>query len=254
MGDGDSIHRFACFENITRNSLPRGRERMWIGGRGSVGVLSILIIPWWTRCLTHLKKEEIMGTRSLYRRGTGLYGAVRSTFVLFMTMGLIVGLFGAPAAQAKELRVGLQSFDDGTPGLDTYHTTNAQTQMQNSIHECLIEREPYSQPLKFMPALATSWKMIQPTVMEMKLRKGVKFHDGTIMNAEDVAFSLNRIWQRTKPAYDGAQGRFFYNFEKVEVVDPLTVRIHTKRPEPLIEVLLSDKCAGIVSPCSSSRL
>ncbi len=119
--------------------------------------------------------------------------------------------------------------------------------MQNSIHECLIEREPYSQPLKFLPALATSWRMIQPTVMEMKLRKGVKFHDGSTMEADDVAFSLNRIWQRTRPQYDGAQGRFFYNFDRVEIVDPLTVRIHTKRPEPLIEVLLSDKCAGIVS-------
>jgi peptide/nickel transport system substrate-binding protein len=172
---------------------------------------------------------------------------VYSALAMLLALGMVFAFTVAAPALAKELRVGLQSFDDGTPGLDSYHTTNAQTQMQNSIHECLIEREPYSQPLKFLPALAVSWKMVSPTVMEVKLRKGVKFHDGSTMEAEDVAFSLNRIWQRTRPQYDGAQGRFFYNFDRVEIVDPLTVRIHTKRPEPLIEVLLSDKCAGIVS-------
>ena len=78
--------------------------------------------------------------------------------VLIVLMGVIIGGAGMSIAQAKELRVGLQSFDDGTPGLDSYHTTNAQAQMLNSIHECLIEREPYSQPLKFQPALAESWK------------------------------------------------------------------------------------------------
>jgi len=188
-----------------------------------------------------------MVTKRVCWKGMRLNERVRSIIAVVMAMGFIAGVFGTPAAEAKELRVGLQSFDDGTPGLDSYHTTNAQTQMQTSIHECLIEREPYSLPLKFMPALAESWKMIQPTVMEVKLRKGVKFHDGSTMSAEDVAFSLNRIWQRTRPEYDVTQGRFFYNFDRVEIVDPLTVRIHTKRPEPLIEVLLSDRCAAIVS-------
>ncbi|MBM4314740.1 MAG: hypothetical protein FJ122_12620, partial [Deltaproteobacteria bacterium] len=195
-----------------------------------------------------------MDAKRLCRKGQGLCDVVRSTVAVLMALGFIAGISGTAFVQAKELRVGLQSFDDGTPGLDSYHTTNAQTQMLNSIHDCLIEREPYSQPLKFLPALATGWKMVQPTVMEMKLRKGVKFHDGTTMSAEDVAFSLNRIWQRTRPQYDGAQGRFFYNFDRVEIVDPLTVRIHTKRSEPLIEVLLSDKCAGIVSKAHHDKV
>jgi len=160
---------------------------------------------------------------------------------------VVLGVLGMGISQAKELRVGLQSFDDGSPGLDTYHTPNAQAQMLTSIHETLIERDPYSKPLKFMPGLAQSWKMVQPTVMEINLRRGVKFHDGTTMNAEDVAFSLNRIWQRTRPEFEGVQGRFFYNFDRVEVIDPLKVRVHTKRPEPLIEVLLSARNAAITS-------
>jgi peptide/nickel transport system substrate-binding protein len=155
--------------------------------------------------------------------------------------------WGGVSEAAKELRIALQSFDDGTPGLNSHMTPNAQAAMLTSIHEALIEREPYASPLKFRPALATSWKKISPTVWEMKLRKGVKFHDGSIMEAKDVEFTLNRIWKISRPEFSGVQGRFFYNFDRVEVVDPLTVRVHTKKPEPLFEVLLSARNASIVS-------
>ena len=185
-----------------------------------------------------------MATQRTFRQGASGGGWA---FIGVLAVLTLIAAAGTATAAAKELRVGLQSFDDGTPGLDSYHTTNAQAQMLNTIHECLIEREPYSQPLKFQPALAESWKTVAPTVVEVKLRKGVKFHDGSVMTAEDVAYSLNRIWKRTRPEYDVANGRFFYNFDRVEVVDPHTVLIHTKRPEPLFEVLLSDRCAGIVS-------
>ncbi len=170
---------------------------------------------------------------------------VKVTFV--MILSIVASLWGAPVALPAELRVGLQTFDDGSPGMDSYHTTNPQAQFLYGIHETLILRDPYSKPLKFLPGLAETWKMIQPTVMELKLRKGVKFHDGTTMDAEDVVFSLNRIWKITRPEYNTAQGRFFYNFDRAEAADPLTVRVYTKRAEPLIEVLLSDPCASVIS-------
>lgn len=170
---------------------------------------------------------------------------VRTVAAAILVVAL--GVLGMGISEATELRVAVPVFDDGDPGFDTYHTSNAQAAMLTSIHETLIERDPYSKPLKFLPGLATSWKMVQPTVMELKLRRGVKFHDGSTMEAKDVAFSLNRIWQRTRPEFSGAQGRFFYNFDRVEIVDPLTVRVHTKRPEPLIEVLLSARNAAITS-------
>ncbi len=170
---------------------------------------------------------------------------------------LVVALgpwWGGVTEAAKELRVALQSFDDGSPGLNTHHTPNAQAAMLTSFHEALIERDPYSKPMKFLPGLATSWKLVSPTVMEMKLRKGVKFHDGSTLEAKDVEFTLNRIWKRTRPEFSGVQGRYFYNFDRVEVVDPLTIRIHTKRPEPLIEVLLSARNASITSKEYNERV
>jgi peptide/nickel transport system substrate-binding protein len=45
------------------------------------------------------------------------------------------------------------------------------------------------------PGLATSWKAIDDKTWEFKLRKGVKFHDGSELTAEDVAFSIDRVPQ-----------------------------------------------------------
>ena len=87
-----------------------------------------------------------MATQRMCRQGASGGGWA---FIGVLAVLTLIAAAGTATAAAKELRVGLQSFDDGTPGLDSYHTTNAQTQMLNSIHECLIEREPYSQPLKF---------------------------------------------------------------------------------------------------------
>lgn len=182
------------------------------------------------------------------------YNLSLSFCLLALTVGIVWGGLELQAAQAAELRVGLQSLEGASAGMDAHHTTNAHAQVLYSIHETLITREPKALPLQFKPALAASWKMIQPTIMEVTLRKGVKFHDGSVVTAADVAFSLNRIWQRSRPEYEIVQGQFFYNFDRVEVADPYTVRIHTKRPEPLIEVLLSDLCAGIVSKGNYDRL
>ncbi|NIO06958.1 MAG: ABC transporter substrate-binding protein, partial [Deltaproteobacteria bacterium] len=87
--------------------------------------------------------------------------------------------------------------------------------------------------------------------MELKLRKGVKFHDGSTFDAQDVAYSLGRVFSKkhpgSHPGLYATTGRFFYNFDRVEVVDPFTVRISTKRADPLMKILLSARNAGIAS-------
>ena len=75
---------------------------------------------------------------------------------------------------------------------------------------------------RIIPGLATSWRAIDQTTWEFKLRKGVKFHDGSELTAEDVAFSLVRPL-----AIAGSPGGFAVYVRRIvskQVVDPYTIR------------------------------
>ena len=78
------------------------------------------------------------------------------------------------------------------------------------------------------PLLATEWSSSEDqTVWTFKLREGVKFHDGSDFDAEDVAAHYNRILD---PEMKSASRSFIASIEKVVAVDPLTVEFHLKHP------------------------
>jgi peptide/nickel transport system substrate-binding protein len=147
-------------------------------------------------------------------------------------------------AIASELRIGVSSHPD-TLALD--ETGNDAAQFLYNIYDTLIERDVYSATPKFKPGLALSWTQISPTVTELTLRPGVTMHDGRTMTAEDVVFSLNRVFESKDPRFATAKGRFFDNFAKAETAGDMTVRVITHRPEPLFNVLISSRNAGITS-------
>lgn len=85
---------------------------------------------------------------------------------------------------------------------------------------------------KIVPALAESMKPVDDTTWEVKLRKGVKFHDGSDLTAEDVVFSLNRPATVVKsPAPFTIYTRSI--IEKT-IVDGHTLRLKTATPYPLL--------------------
>lgn len=85
--------------------------------------------------------------------------------------------------------------------------------------------------------LALSWKSLNPTTWEFKLRPDVKFHDGTSFTADDVAFSIDRVLKiQNSPVPYAA---LLTSLKEVRVIDPLTVQIVTSEPEPLLPRSLS---------------
>jgi peptide/nickel transport system substrate-binding protein len=86
--------------------------------------------------------------------------------------------------------------------------------------------------LQVRPALAVSWKLIDPQTWEIELREGVKFHDGTAFTAADVAFSLKRA--RNVPNSPGPLSSFVRSVKETEILDPHTIRVRTDAPVPLL--------------------
>jgi peptide/nickel transport system substrate-binding protein len=92
-----------------------------------------------------------------------------------------------------------------------------------AMHDALVKSMP-GNPLA--PSLAESWTVSADSlVFEFVLRRGVKFHNGDPVTAEDVKFSMER--------YRGAgSGPFKARIASIDVVDPHRVRFHFKQPWP----------------------
>src|SRR5215470_3933331 len=93
-------------------------------------------------------------------------------------------------------------------------------------------------------SLAESWtESPDGLVYEFKLRQGLRFHNGDPCTAEDVKFSFERY-------KGGGATELRANVQRVEVVDPLTIRFHLKEPWPDFMTFYgtSATAAGLVVP------
>jgi peptide/nickel transport system substrate-binding protein len=132
-------------------------------------------------------------------------------------------------AVAKELSIGLQSI---VTSIDPhFHNTAQNGSLSLHIFESLIDFELDGR-LNLRPSLATSWKSLDKTTWEFKLRENVKWHDGSPFTAADVQFTIQRAPNvPNSPSSFGVVTRLI---KEVKVIDPLTVHIITTEPHPLL--------------------
>ena len=108
------------------------------------------------------------------------------------------------------------------------------------LFDTLVERD---QNLKIVPALAEELpKLVAPTTWEVKLRRGVKFHNGEEFNAESVKWSLERVKTGLRASSN------FRPIEKVDIVDPYTVRVQTSKPWPIFPTIMTSRQASMYPP------
>jgi len=110
-----------------------------------------------------------------------------------------------------------------------YHTLSPNNMVAEHFFDKLVGRNAKAQ---LVPGLAESWKLVDDTTWEFKLRKGVKFSNGDEFTAEDVVFTLKRV-----PNVLNSPGSFsIYTkaIESSEVVDPHTIRFKTRGVYPLL--------------------
>ncbi len=82
---------------------------------------------------------------------------------------------------------------------------------------------------EFVPELAESYKILSDTEIEFKIRKGVQFHNGDPLTAEDVTFTLNMV---SRPDFPAKYAIAVNWIDKAEKVDDDTVRLTMKAPYP----------------------
>jgi peptide/nickel transport system substrate-binding protein len=82
-----------------------------------------------------------------------------------------------------------------------------------------------------LPAVATSWKVVNPTTWQLVVRPDMTFHDGTKLTARDVKFTFDRSLD---PNLKLALGTRLTTVDRVELVDDLTLNVYTKAPDPIL--------------------
>lgn len=150
----------------------------------------------------------------------------KTLLATLLAAGLLAG-----AADARSLKWA-RSGDALT--LDPHAQNEGPTHnLGHHIYEPLIIRDSAG---KAVPTLAESWGLTaDPLVWEFKLRKGVKFHDGSSFTADDVVFSYERARQPTSDMKG-----LLSSVDTITKVDDHTVRIKTKGPNPLLPANLTD--------------
>lgn len=149
------------------------------------------------------------------------------------SIALIAAAGGAWADKANDtLRV---AFTKELENVDSYFNSSREgVVLQRAIWDGLIYRDPATNEYK--GNLATSWEWIDDTTLELKLREGVTFHDGSPFNADDVVYTVNFVAKEE----NGVKTQRNVNWmDSAEKVDDYTVRIHLKEKFPAAIEFLS---------------
>ena len=180
-------------------------------------------------------KGSTMG-KSLMTRREVLKAAGAAGVMASVPASMIRTAFGASPSKKLTFAVpaGPQSIEPHLEGADIWQ------RRKPLIYENLVWVDYDMQP---KPQLATSWEMTNPTTYLFHLRKGVKFHNGNEMTAEDVKYSYDRVID--PKVGSGGRGDLIA-IDAIEVVDKYTVRFRLKFPSGPFLVALGGKYNAVI--------
>jgi peptide/nickel transport system substrate-binding protein len=133
----------------------------------------------------------------------------------------------AISVHAAELRIGLAA---DVTSLDPHFLNVAPNNNAAwQIFDALVHVDANT---RLVPGLAVSWRAVDPTTWEFKLRRNVKFHDGSDFTAADVIFSLER--PATLAASPGPFTGFVKPIVAKKIIDPWTIQLKTATPYAML--------------------
>jgi peptide/nickel transport system substrate-binding protein len=152
--------------------------------------------------------------------------------ILAAGLGLAVAMAMGASANAEKITVGTKwdlttldpHFFNGFPSASSHPY----------IYDKLVDSDAAA---NLLPGLAESWKPLNDTTWEFKLRKGVKFHDGSDFDAADVLATFKRIPE--VPNSPNPFTQFISTITETKVIDSHTLHIVTEAPTPTLPNELS---------------
>lgn len=141
------------------------------------------------------------------------------------------------AAAAQDLRIGIQAEPSSMD--PHFHNLTPNNMMSRHVYDTLVFMDEKQAPT---PGLAESWRVVDDLTWEFKLRRNVKFHDGSDFTVDDVIATFERA-----PNVPRSPSSFapYVRGKTLEKVDSHTLRIKTATPYPLMVVDLAQ--FGIIS-------
>jgi peptide/nickel transport system substrate-binding protein len=147
---------------------------------------------------------------------------------------LLAGLFAAAMLIATDAGAGKKddtlvwATDRDNPIADPFYiNTRELVVIGHHAWDTLVFIDPKNAEIK--PLLATKWTWVNPTTLDFELRKGVKFHSGKEMDADDVVYTFNHASNKDNAIANFALLAWIKSAEKV---DDGKVRINLNRPFP----------------------
>ena len=126
---------------------------------------------------------------------------------------------------ADTLRI---QFVDAVPNIDMYfNSQRTGLILAHQAWDMLVHRDPSTFEIK--PSLATDWNIAEDNSLDLTIRQGVKFHDGSTLSPDDVVYTINMA---ANPESKVATPSNYSWIDKAVKTGDWTVRIHMKRPTP----------------------
>lgn len=152
-------------------------------------------------------------------------------FILFLVIILTLGgtgyyfrgtIFQSDEGKALRIVMNTEATDISPYGLNL----NNATRIRN-IYEGIVAFDRY---LKIVPSLALSWGNVSDTSWEFRLREGIMFHDGSILNGQDVVDAF----EKAKVSNNSQIESYISNIKDVTVAEGNRVVVTTYAPDPLL--------------------
>lgn len=142
--------------------------------------------------------------------------------------GLSTALAAGPSGEV------VVALDSDPPTLNpNFHGAQVSTILTQNLFDALFHRDASG---RIVPSLAVSWENPNVRTWVIRLRQGVRFHNGQELTADDVVYSIERVLDPALGSPD--RGRFSI-VESADSLDRYTVRIVTKEPFPIFQELFS---------------